>query len=83
MPHGYKGWTNWGIYDESLFSSSDNEIDDLYNELYESLLKVKKKLKQVNNKIESLNDQIKLIERENSILGIMIEQPLIENKIYN
>ena len=53
----------------------------MYNELYESLLK--KKLKQVNNKIESLNDQIKLIERENSILGITIEQPLIENKIYN
>ena len=44
------------IYDQNLSSSSDDEINDFYNELYELLLKVKKELKHANNNIELLNE---------------------------
>ena len=51
----------WGdkeikVYDQTLFSSSDDDIDDLYNKLYELLLGAKKELKYANKKNESLLD---------------------------
>ena len=38
------------VYDSNLsYFSDDDEIDDLYNELYDSLTKAKKELKLTNN----------------------------------
>ena len=42
------------IYNQTLCSSNDDEIDNLYNELYESLFRAKKELNHINNKNESL-----------------------------
>ena len=38
-------------YDSSYFYSNDDDMDDLYNELYDSLIKGKKELKSTNNKV--------------------------------
>ena len=45
---------NWSevFYSGSSCSNDDDDIDDLYNELYDSLIKSKKELKLANNKIE-------------------------------
>ena len=63
-------------YDSSSFCSSyDNEdIDDLYNELCDSLIRAKKELKLANNKIEVLNEEIKMIRIENDMLSIMTKK---------
>ena len=44
------------MYNQTLFSSSDDEMDDLYNKLHESLLKASKDLKHADNRNESLID---------------------------
>lgn len=71
------------IYDSSCSSSNDVDIDYLYNELYDSLLKVKKELKSTNNKNKMLNEEIKMIMIENDMLSVMTKKPLVEFYNYN
>ena len=60
-------------FDSNLSCSSDNdgEIDDLYHELYDSLVKAKKDLKLKIVKNESLIEKIKSLEKENHDLNLL------------
>ena len=60
----------------SCFSDNDDDMDDLYHELYDSLVKVNKefKLKIVENK--SLLEKIKCLENENHDFNLLVEQLL-------
>ena len=49
--------------------------------LHDSLLRAKKELKLANNKINSLNNQIKLTKKENSDLNVLVEKLLVENNV--
>ena len=73
------------VYDSSLSYYSDgDEIHDLYNELYDSLVKAKKELRQAKKKKKILlKEQIKMIKVENVLLNVMIKKPLVENNICN
>ena len=67
------------IFDSNLSYSSDDDDDDidyLYHELHDSLVKAKKelKLKIVENK--SFLEKIKLLEKENHDLNLLAEQLL-------
>ena len=68
-------------YDSSSSCSNDDDddgINDLYNELYDSFIKAKKKLKSANSKIEMLNEEIKMIRIENDMLSVWLKNnPLI------
>ena len=59
-------------------SSNDDEMDDLYNELYDSLVKAKKDLK--NKLVENslLHERIKLLEKENNGWNTLVEIFFIE-----
>ena len=56
----------------------DDDIDNLYNELYDPLIKGKKELKIANNKIKMLNEEIKMIRIENDKLSVMTEKQYFE-----
>ena len=55
-------------------------IDDLYIELYDSLVKVKKDLKNKLAKDSLLRERIKQLEKENHDLNTLVERLMIENK---
>ena len=65
------------VNDDSLFTSSDDEIDGLDNKLYELAMKAKKDLNQANKKKLSLLNQIKEIKKENNDLYILMENLLV------
>ena len=65
------------------YSSDDDEINDLYNEMYDSPLKAKKDLKNSFAKNLKLHERIKLLEKENIDLNILIETLLVKNKTYS
>ena len=70
------------VYDSnsSYSSDDDNNIDDLYQELYESLVRAKKDL---NKKIVENNlliEKLKSCEKENHDLNLLVEQLLTQNK---
>ena len=65
------------------FSSSDDNIDYVCNELHKSLLKFNKELDHANKKNESLINQVELIEKEINDLNILVEKLLSENKSYS
>ena len=66
------------ILDSNLSSSSDGEddIDDLYHELYDSLVRAKKELKSKIIEIESLVQKVNCLEKEKHELNLLIEQLL-------
>ena len=57
----------------SCFSDDDDDIDDLYHELYDSLVKVTKDLKPKMAKNELLCHKIKQLKKENYDLNLLIE----------
>ena len=66
MPYGL--WKrqcgdNMKVKDDFHSNTSDDEIYDLYNELYDSPLKSNKNLNKVNKRIKSLVNQIKEIRK--------------------
>ena len=61
------------MYDQNFSSSINDKIDELYNELYESLLRGKKELKHANNKNEFLIDKTNFIEKENCDLNFILK----------
>ena len=67
-------------YDSSSsYSDDDYDINDLYNKLFDPLVKAKKKgLKSTNNKIEMLNEEIKMIRIENDLLNVMTKKHSFE-----
>ena len=65
-------------FDSNLSCSSDNEddIDDLYHELYDSLIKAKKEVKSKIVENELILDKIKYLEKLNHDLNLLVEQLL-------
>ena len=62
------------VFDSNLScSSDDDEIDDLYHGLYDSLVRAKKELKLKIAKNESLLEKIKCLEKENHDLNLHVE----------
>ena len=61
-------------------SNDDDEKDDLYNNLYDSLVKAKKDLRNTFTKNLLLHESINLLEKENNNLNILVEKLLIESK---
>ena len=66
----------------NLSSSSDDEddIDDLYHELYDSLARAKKELKSKIVEIDSLVQKVNSLEKENHDLNLLFEQLFTQNK---
>ena len=60
----------------SCSSNDDDEVDDLYHELYDALVRVKKELKTKHAEIDLLNEKIKSLEKENHDLNLLVEQLL-------
>ena len=60
-------------------SEDDDDIDDLYHELYDSLVRAKKELKLKIIKNESLVQKIKCLKKENHDLNLLLEQLLSQN----
>ena len=55
-----------------LYSNDDDDdMDDLYNELYDSLIRAKKELKLKFVENESFLEKIKLLEKENHDLTLL------------
>ena len=63
------------VFDSKFSTSSDDEddIDDLYHELYDSLVKAKKDLKSKIVEIDSLVQKVNSLEKENHDLNLLIE----------
>ena len=62
------------VYDSNLScSSDDDDIDYLYSELYDALVKVKKDLKNKLAKNSLLHERIKSLEKEINYLNTLIE----------
>ena len=68
------------VYDSNLsYSSKDDEIENLYNELYDSFIKENKDLKsKIANQL--LLDKINQLEKENYDLNVLAEKLLTESK---
>ena len=60
---------------------SDDDINGLYHDLYDSLVRAKKKLKLKVTKNESLLEKIKILEK-NHDLNLLAKQLLSQNKSY-
>ena len=62
------------VFDSNLSYSSDDDddIDDLYHELYDSLVRVKKELKLKTVENESLFEKTKLLEKEIHDLNFLL-----------
>ena len=58
----------------------DDDLDDLYHELYDSLVRAKKELKLKIVENESLLQKIKCLEKENHDSNLLVEQLLSQNK---
>ena len=72
------------VYDSNFSClSDDDEIDYLYNEVYDSLVKDKKYLKNSLTKKLQLHERIKLLEKENNDLKILVEKLITKNKTCN
>ena len=72
------------LYDSNLSYSRDwDEIKDLYNELYDSLVKHKKELKNTLAKNKSLLEKINVLEKENNDRNTLIKIFFLENKSCN
>ena len=70
------------VYCSNLsYFSDDDDIDNLYHELYDSLVKVKKDLKLKIAKNDVLFEKIILPEKENHDLNVLVEQLLSQNKV--
>ena len=61
----------------------DDDIDDLYHELYDSLVKAKKDLKDKLVENALLHENVKQLEKENHNLNMLVERLLIENRHYS
>ena len=68
------------VFDSNFSYSSDDDIDDLYHELYDSLVRVNEELKTNISKIELILDKIKQSKKENHDLNLFIEQLLSQNR---
>ena len=66
----------------STSSNDEDDIDDLYHELYDSLVRAKKKLKSKIVEINSLVQKVDSLEKENHNLNLLIEQLLTQNKSF-
>ena len=65
----------------SFFNDDDDEeIDDLYHDLYDSLVRVMKDLKLKIDENESFIQKIKSLEKENHDLNLLVEQLLSQSK---
>ena len=70
------------VYDSNLScSNDDDEINYLYHELYDSLVKEKKDLKSKIAKNDMLHEKIKQFEKENHVLNMLVKQLLSKNKV--
>ena len=70
------------VHDPNLScSSDDDEIDDLYNELYDSVVKEKKDLKTKLAKNALLHEKVKQLGKGNHDLNMLSEILLIENQV--
>ena len=70
-------------YDSNLScSSDDDEIDELYNELYYSLVMAKKDLKNKLDENALLHGKFKQLEKQNYDLNILAKINLSISKIY-
>ena len=72
-----------GNNSSEVYCFNDDDIDDLYNELYDSLIKARIALKLANNKIEMLNEEIRMIRIENDMLSVMTKKQLFESYYYS
>ena len=70
------------VYDSKSSYSSDSydNIDDLYQELYDSLVRAKKILKQKIIENDVLIEKLKSCEKENHDLNLLVKQLLTSNK---
>ena len=69
------------VFNSNLSCFSDHDdINDLYHELYDSLVRAKKELKLKTIENESFLEKIKLLEKENHDLTLLVEQLLFQNK---
>ena len=65
-------------YDSSLsYSSDDDEIDYFYNELYGSLIKARKDLKEKLIENTLLHERINQLEKENHDLNTLVERSVL------
>ena len=68
-------------FDINTSNDENDDVDDLYNELYDDLIKVKKNVRLSKKIITTLKTDVEVLQKENDLLKMKIERLDISSKV--